>query len=77
MINPIKLLKLKNEWEIFSKNHPKFSKFLNEVNKSAVEEGTIIEINVTTASGKTLSSNVKLTETDVELLHELSELLNS
>ena len=74
MINPIKLIKLKSAWALFSQNHPKFPKFLDSVHKNALEEGTIIEINVITLSGKTLSSNVKLNKSDAELFLELSEL---
>lgn len=72
MINPAKLLKFKNAWETFRNNHPKFPKFLSAVQKNAVQEGTIIEINVTNASGETLSSNIKLKESDVELFKQLS-----
>lgn len=74
MINPMKLMKFKNAWDNFTKNHPKFPSFLNAVKMNGIKEGTIIEINVTTAEGKTLSSNIKLKESDVELFQELSEL---
>ncbi len=71
MINPAMILKYKQAKEAFVKNHPKFPQFLSAVNRDAIEEGTIIEINVTTKEGKTLSSNIKLKESDIELLHEL------
>ncbi|MFA9465184.1 MAG: hypothetical protein ACERKN_12945 [Velocimicrobium sp.] len=71
MMNPSMLLKFKQAKEKFIKNHPKFPQFLSAVNRDAVEEGTIIEIHVTTPEGKTLSSNIKLKESDVELVHEL------
>jgi hypothetical protein len=77
MFNPTKLLKLKKSWEVFSGNHPKFPKFLDAVNRSALEEGTIIEINVTTTSGKNLSTNLKLTQTDTQLFQEMSDLFKS
>jgi len=77
MINPAKLLKIKNAWDVFTQNHPKFPKFLEAVNKSSIEEGTIIEVTVTDVSGKKLSSNFKLKQTDVELFHELSESFKS
>jgi len=77
MINPTKLIKLKSAWDIFSHNHPKFPKFLNSVHKNALEEGSIIEINVTTISGRTLSSNIKLSQSDAELFRDLSELLKN
>lgn len=75
MLNPGKLLKLKGYWETFSKNHPKFQGFLNAVKNEAIEEGTIFEINVKTSSGKTICSNLKLTESDIKLIKELSGLM--
>lgn len=77
MFNPTKLIKLKNAWKIFSDNHPKFSKFLNAVNKNAIEEGTIIEINVKTKDGKEINSNIKLKESDIELFQELTGMFRS
>jgi hypothetical protein len=74
MMNPAKLLKLKNSWDIFSGNHPKFPSYLNAVKNTALVEGTIIEINVTTAEGKSLKSNLKLTKSDIDLLHDLSKM---
>ena len=75
MFNPSKIFKLKNAWDVFSKNHPKFPMFLNAVHQSSIAEGTIIEINVISSSGKTISSNVKLIKTDMDLFSELSETL--
>lgn len=74
MFNPSKLFKVKNAWDTFSSNHPKFAMFLNALHQNGLEEGTIIEVNVTTASGKTLGSNLKLTKSDMDLFKELSEL---
>jgi len=77
MINPAKLLKLKGAWDIFAQNHPKFPKFMKAIHQNDMQEGTIIEINVTSPDGKILSSNIKLKESDVTLFGELSELLNN
>lgn len=74
MINPAKLIKLKSSWDMFTKNHPKFPKFLETIRKDALEEGTIIEINVKTLDGKILTSNIKLKESDIKLINDLSEL---
>jgi hypothetical protein len=74
MFNPAKLMKIKNSWDTFTLNHPKFPSFISAVQKNGLEEGTIIEINVTTVDGKTLSSNIKLTQSDIEMIRELSEL---
>lgn len=77
MFNPTKLFKLKSAWEVFAQNHPKFPKFLNAVNQGAIEEGTIIEINVISASGKSLSTNLKLTDSDTSLFREMSDLFRN
>ena len=77
MFNPAKLFKIKSAWEKFTENHPKFPKFMEAVGKTALEEGTVFEFNVTTAEGTSLSSNIKLTKSDIELFRELSELFKS
>lgn len=74
VMNPAKLFKIKGAWDKFVENHPKFPMFLNAVKGTGVEEGTIIEIIVTTPEGKTLSTNIKVTPSDKELLAELSEI---
>ncbi len=77
MINPAKLFKLKGYWETFVKNHPKFPQFMSAVQSTGIEEGTIIEISITTTQGKTLSTNIKVSASDKELLNELSALSKS
>ncbi len=74
-INPMKLLQLKNAWDQFCRRHPKFPAFLSSVTRGAIAEGTILEINVTTADGRLISSNIKFTAEDMELIEELKELM--
>lgn len=75
-INPMKLLQLKGAWDTFQKNHPKFPQFVKVVGKGALAEGTVLEITVTTAEGKTLSTNLKVTAQDMEMIRQLKELQN-
>lgn len=75
MINPAKLFKMKGLWEGFVQNHPRFPQFINAVQSNGINEGAVIEINVTTAEGKNLSTNVKVTQSDKEMFAELSQLL--
>ena len=42
------LMQLKNSWATFTRNHPKFPKFLQAA-ATAVKEDTLIEIKITTA----------------------------
>lgn len=76
MLNPAKLIKIKGAWESFARNHPKFINFLGALRSNYLEEGSIIEINVTTQEGKTISGNLKLTKEDTKLFMEMTELFN-
>lgn len=73
MVNPAKLLKMKSMWDTFKKNHPKFPYFIQAVSREGLREGTIIEISVKTTDGKELASNLRLTESDIQLLYELKK----
>ena len=72
--NPTVILQLMNLWNRFKTNHPKFPKFLMAVYQNALREGSIIEINVTTAGGQSLSSNLKLNAEDMDLIDQLRNL---
>lgn len=65
------LMQLKNSWATFTRNHPKFSKFLQAAG-SAIRPDTIIEIKVTTPEGKTIETNLKVRESDIELVRNLA-----
>ena len=75
MINPIKLMKMKNAWSRFADNHPKFPLFLNANVKRGVQEGTIFEFKVTSPDGQELVTNMRLSADDIELWKELSEAM--
>ena len=73
-MNPMNLLQLKSSWEKFQRNHPKFPLFLNAVSREGLDTGSIVEIKVTTAQGKTFTSNLKVRPEDEELIRELKDL---
>lgn len=60
-------------WNRFKNNHPKFPAFLTAVMQNGIQEGTILEINVTTPEGKLISSNLKVTADDMQILQELKD----
>jgi hypothetical protein len=72
-MNPMKLFKIKTAIEAFKASHPKFPMFLSAVSNNALQPGTVIEINVTDANGKTYSSNLKLTDSDIELIKDMKD----
>lgn len=70
-IDPMQLFKLKGMWDQFTKRHPKFPAFLKAMTQGDITEGSVIEITVTTAEGKAISSNLKVTKEDMELVEEM------
>ena len=69
-----KIQELKGHMDTFRRNHPKFPMFLGAVAQNAVEEGTIIEINVTAPNGAHYETNLKLRAEDLEFIRALQEM---
>lgn len=76
-MNPASILKLMSAKAQFSNNHPKFEAFLKSVFSRPIEEGTVIEIAVTRPGEKPVAANIKVQQSDLELLEEMKELLQS
>lgn len=74
-INPMMIMQLKTSWDRFAQNHPKFPKFWKAAYKNGLTEGTVIEFKIITPEGKEISSNLKLTKDDTELINQLRELM--
>ncbi|MBE5944678.1 MAG: hypothetical protein E7258_07135 [Lachnospiraceae bacterium] len=72
-MNPMSILKIKALFEKFKGNHPKIPMFFSAASK-VMGEGSIIEINVTTADGKNLCTNMRVTADDLELLSQLKDI---
>ena len=62
-------MKITSAWNIFKKNHPKFPAFCQAVSR----KGSIIEITFTTPEGEKIETNLKVKDSDLELLKQLSE----
>ncbi len=73
-INPTQLFQLMGAWQKFTANHPKFPKFLKAVAAEGIQENTIIEVSVTTPEGKTYCSNLKITQSDLDLLEQFKNI---
>lgn len=74
MMNPAAAMKIMKARNQFTKNHPKFSSFFQDVIRGGVSEGTIIEITVTKPGQEPKTTNMKVQQSDLELLAGLSEL---
>ena len=73
-MNPMALFKVKKSWDTFCGNHPRFPAFLQAVQNAGIKEGTIIEVTVTTPEGKALTTNVKITASDMQAFEDLKGL---
>ncbi len=74
MMNPASIMKLMSAKNKFTENHPKFTAFLNAVFSSGITEGTIIEITVTKPGEEAVTTNMKITQSDLDLFSELKDL---
>lgn len=73
-INPAMMIKLMNAKSKFEKNHPKFFSFIKTVFSRPIEEGTIMEITVTRPGEEPITTNIKIQQSDLELLEELKNM---
>lgn len=73
-MNPAMLFKIKGAWEKFVQNHPKFPLFLRAASTSGIREGYIIEVKITDTDGKAICTNVKLIESDMELIGMIKDM---
>ena len=73
-INPMKLLQAKQKLNAFKERHPKFYAFMKQMNKDALQPGTVMEIKVTSPDGKELSANLRLTPEDIEIIQTVTAM---
>lgn len=73
-MDPTQIFKLMGAWQQFTSKHPKFPKFLQAVSNEGIKEGTVIEIDVTTPDGKNYCTNLKITQSDLELLEQIKKM---
>lgn len=73
-MNPASVMKMMGAKAQFERNHPKFSAFLKTVFSRPIEEGTVIEFTITRPGEAPVTSNIKVQQSDLELLESLKEL---
>ncbi len=74
MMNPASMMKLMNAKNKFSANHPKFVAFLKAAFSREIAEGTIIEITLTRPGEEPMTTNLKVLQSDLDLLNELQDI---
>lgn len=73
-MNPQSAIKVMAAINTFRTNHPKFASFVQIMLNRGVEEDTVIEVTVTRPGEEPLTANMKVMQSDLELLAALKEL---
>lgn len=73
-MNPAAMMKVMNAMNTFKGNHPKFMAFLNYVIAGGFPEGTVIEITVTKPDQEPITSNMRVTQSDLDLFDSLKDV---
>ena len=66
--------KQKPHWSVSVPIIRNFRSFLDTIQKNALQDGTIVEITVTTPDGRRYESNLKLKQEDLDLLEMFRHL---
>ncbi len=74
MMNPKALFQMKSILDRLKKNHPKVPMFFQAA-ANCIDEGSIIEITLTTSEGKNLCTNMRVTADDLNAVRTLKEQL--
>lgn len=75
-MNPTTMMKLMGMKSQFEKNHPKFVAFLQHVMSRPMEAGTILEISIQRPGEDKICTNIRVTESDLEMLEQIKNLSN-
>ena len=74
-MNPFDILKMQKAWSSFALEHPQFSQFLQYVCTHPIEEGDVIAVSIDRGEKKgKVSSNLRVSEKDLELISLLQDL---
>lgn len=72
-MNPVQLMKLKGNFVDFKKRHQMLTKFVKKIG-GTMENGTVIEIAVTSPGGETAKTNMKVTQEDMSFFESIRKL---
>ena len=73
-MNPASIMKMMKAKNTFTANHPKFVSFLQYAFGSGIPADTVIEITVTKPGAEPITTNMKVQQSDLDLLQELQDI---
>lgn len=68
------MMAVMSAWNTFKSNHPKFPNFLKAVQKKGIPADSIIEIAITTPDGEKIETNLKIQQSDLDLINNLKSM---
>ncbi|MCD7956501.1 MAG: hypothetical protein LUG93_12300 [Lachnospiraceae bacterium] len=74
-INPMKLMQLRGMEDQIKNSHPKLEPFFAAAS-AAVDEGTVVEVKMTTSTGETLRTNIRVNANDMEMIRKLKDAVD-
>lgn len=74
MMNPQAMMQFVSAINTFKNNHPKFASFIELVIKGGIPEGSVIEITVTRPGEEPVTANMKVLQSDLELMQALKDM---
>ena len=74
MMNPQAMMQFVTAINTFKSNHPKFASFIELVIKGGIPEGSVIEITVTRPGEDPITANMKVMQSDLELMQALKDM---
>lgn len=73
-MNPQSMIQFMNALNTFRANHPKFAGFIGMFLKTGIPEGSVIEITVTKPGEEPVTTNMKVQQSDIELIQALKSI---
>lgn len=74
-MNPAAMMKIVSAKNQFEKTHPKFGAYIKAMFSRPIEEGTILEVSIIRPGEEPVTSNIRVQQSDLELLSSLKELI--
>ncbi len=72
--NPADLFKIKSAASKFNANHPKLLPFFAAAESKIMTPGSVIEISITDPVGEKIETNLRVQESDIEMINLLMSM---
>lgn len=73
-MNPAAMMQIMTAFKKFESTHPKFVAFIKTMFGKGITEGTIIELTVINPGQDPVTTNIRVQQSDLELVKQLQDL---